>query len=161
MNSKNILLLIAGVLVLFGLLKPNLNNIYPTPSKSVVVVEKPTDENVLNACDAVVKALSVSSDRHTDGKRLSSLYMDISSLIELDGENSVIKNTEEIKQANSLSGLLLKLDMKGKYTDLSKATQSVIVSSIGDDIVELDDSLRAKAVKAFRALAWACEEGSK
>jgi hypothetical protein len=44
---------------------------------------------------------------------------------------------------------------------LSDATQAVILSEVGDDIVPLDEELRTKAVKAFMALSWACSEGSK
>lgn len=161
MQSK-VLLGFAVALIAIGLLKPNLSNFLDKPDNvSVVVIQKPTNEALLSLCPNVVKALSVSSDRKTDGQRLSSLYNDVAFLIELDGEDCVIKNTEEIRQANSISGSLLKLDIKGKYPELVKATQAIVVAAIGDDAVELDDNLRAKAVEAFRVLAWACQEGSK
>lgn len=163
MKSKSILLGVGLLLVLFGLLKPDLSGILtkPSPSSVVVIVEKPSDPNLLKACDDVIRALSVDSARKFDGQRLSSLYADLSQLISLDGDDMVIKNTEEIRQANSLSGVLLRLDMKGKYPELAKATQSVVVSAIGDDVLELDENLRSKASEAFKALSWACQEGSK
>jgi hypothetical protein len=79
----------------------------------------------------------------------------------LDGEDAVIKTTDEVRQANSLSGVMLKLDMKGKYKDLASSCNSVIQAAIGDDSVLLDKDLRAKAADGFKALAWACNEGSK
>ena len=72
-----------------------------------------------------------------------------------------IKNTEEIRQANKLAGLMLRLDIKGKYEDLPEAAQALVLTAIGDDNVLLNPDLRAKAVNGFKALAWACNEGSK
>lgn len=163
MKSKYILLSLGLILVAIGLFKPDLTNILQRPDPSVVAIaiDKPSDSNLLKACDDVVKALSVDNSRKFDGQRLSSLYSDLAQLIQLDGQDMVIKNTEEIRQANSLSGVLLKLDMKGKYPELAKATQNVVVTAIGDDVLELDETLRIKAVDAFKALAWACQEGSK
>lgn len=162
MNSK-FLLIVAAVLVAIGLLKPNLNNFIPnTPDNiSVVVVEKPSNPDLLEASKAVIKALSVDPERKTDGQRLAQLYNDLATLVELDGENTVIKNTEEISQANAISGLLLRLDIKGKYPELAQAAKDLIVKAIGDDAIELDNVLRAKAVEGFKALSWACSEGSK
>jgi hypothetical protein len=85
----------------------------------------------------------------------------ISTLISLDGENEAIKNTEEIRQSNKLIGPMLKLDIKGKYPELAKASQDLIVSVIGDDVLLLDKDLRIKASEAFKALAWAYNEGAK
>jgi hypothetical protein len=85
----------------------------------------------------------------------------MATLISLDGEDLVIRNTEEIRQANSLSGLMLKLDMKGKYPDLANAAKDLIVTAVGDDNVDLDKELRNNAVLGFKALAWACNEGAK
>ena len=73
----------------------------------------------------------------------------------------VVKNTEEVRQANKLAGVMLKLDIKGKYPELAKATNAVIVASLGDDSLMLDDKLRQQAVDGFKALAWACLEGAK
>jgi len=164
--NKKALLLLGAVLVGIGLLKPSIVNVFrPNPSPSVVVVDdldlsKPSAE-FNDAVASVVKALSVNSDRKTDGKRLASLFNDLSDLILLDGDDLVIKNTEEIRQANKLAGPMLKMDIKGKYEDLPEAAQSLINKAIGDDNVPLTAELRAKAVEAFKALAWASNEGSK
>jgi len=167
MNSKTILIIIASLLIAIGIFKPDLSKIIDVskPDNSVVVVdntkfEKPSDE-LLEKAENVIKALSVDSDRKTDGKKLASLYNDLADLVALDTENEVIKNTEEIRQANRLAGLMLRLDIKGKYEDLPEAAQDLVLTAIGDDHVLLSKELRAKAVEGFRALAWACNEGSK
>ena len=162
MNTKNLLLLIGAILIVLGLFKPNLSNIVNiTPSNTTVVVEKPSNTELLDECQDVVNALKQNSDRKQDGVRLASLYNDLATLVSLDGEDLVLKNTEEIRQANKLAGVMLKLDIKGKYPELAKATNSVIVASLGDDSVMLDDKLREQAVDGFKALAWACLEGTK
>jgi hypothetical protein len=159
MNNKTLLLIVAAILLLVGIFKPNLSVVPNTPSVPSVNVAAPSDPEVKEVCSEVISILQ--KGKSSDALRLSSLYMDIATLIELDGENEVIKTTEDIRQANSLSGLLLRLDIKGKYENLSEATTKVIKTGIGDDDVSLDPELRKKASESFRALAWACKEGSK
>lgn len=163
MNNK-LILIIAGLLILVGLLKPNLENFIPNnnPSVNPIVVVEPTDSDIKEKADLVVSSLkNGSSDRKNDGKRLSSLYADLALLVSLDGEDQVIKSTEEIKQANLIAGSMLRMNMKNKYPDLAKNANTVIVSAIGDDNAVLSKDLRAKAVDAFNALSWACDQGSK
>lgn len=161
MNKKSILLLIGIGLVATGLLKPNLFQGGSPVNSDTLTISKPTNGELLDECEEVTKCFTNVSGSGYDAKRLASLYIDIASLIELDGENQVIKNTEEIRQANKLSGIMLKLDIKGKYPDLPKKAESLIVASMGDDNVPLDVNLRKKAVEGFKALAWACNEGAK
>ena len=61
-----------------------------------MVVEKPTNSEILDECQAVIEALKADTDRKTDGLRLASLYNDMATLVSLDGEDMVLKNTEEI-----------------------------------------------------------------
>lgn len=159
MNNK-LLWIIAGILLFVGIAKPNLNFDTKTPIVVVNNLVEPTG-SLRDKADAVIKALSVNSDRKTDGKRLASLYNDMATLISLDGDDQVVKNTEEIRQTNRLVGAMLKLNIKGKYSDLPDAAKALIVEAIGDDEVLLNNDLRAKAVDGFKALAWACNEGSK
>lgn len=162
MNSK-ILLIIAGILILIGIIKPdfNFNRGVPT-NHQIVVITAPSNGDLTASCEEVILALKEGgSSRKSDGRRLSSLYMDMALLIELDGKDQVIKNTEEIRQANSISGLLLQMNIRNKYPKLAQAAQTVIKTAIGDDNVVLNAELRAKAAEGFRALAWACEEGTK
>lgn len=162
MNTKNLLLLIGAVLIVLGLFKPNLSNIVNvSPSNTAVIVEKPSNIELLDECQDVVNALKKNNDRKYDAPRLASLYNDLATLISLDNEDMAIKNTEEVRQANKLAGVMLKLDIKGKYPELAKATNSVIVASLGDDSLMLDDKLRQQAIDGFKALAWACLEGAK
>ena len=161
---KNLVLLLATILIIIGLFKPDFASIIntsPTNNVSTVVVSKPSNIELLDECQDVVNALKKNSDRKYDGLRLASLYNDLATLISLDNEDMVVKNTEEVRQANKLAGVMLKLDIKGKYPELAKATNSVIVASLGDDSLMLDDKLRQQAVDGFKALAWACLEGAK
>ncbi len=163
MNNK-VLLAIGVVLLLLGFFKPNLNFPInkPDPVDVILVVTPPESKELREKCQLVIDVLqNGSSDRKQDGKRLSGLYSDLAVLIEQDGENEVVKTTEEIRQANSLSGVMLQMNIRDKYKGLSDATQAVLLSELGDDIVPLDEDLRNKAVKAFMALSWACLEGSK
>lgn len=163
-NIKTILLILAVILLGIGILKPNFNSWDNPISPSSVVkleVKRPESAELREKADDVIKALSVNNDRKNDGFRLAQLYNDMATLVALDGDQEVIKNTEEIRQANRLAGLMLRLDIKGKYEDLPEAAQALVLAAIGDDNVLLNQDLRAKAVEGFRALSWACLEGSK
>ncbi len=163
MNNK-VLLGIGVVLLLLGFFKPNLNFPIsnPNPDAVIVVVTPPQDKELKDKCQSVIDVLSSGpKDRKKDGVRLSDLYMDLATLMELDGEDEVVKTTEEVRQANSLCGAMLRMNIKGKYPGLADAAQTVIINQIGNDMVPLDSDLRKKSAEAFRALAWACNEGSK
>lgn len=162
--NKNLLLILASILIIVGVTKPDLQLLLNKPNivENIVVITPPSDEKVKELCRPIIESLrDGDSLRNKDGRRLSDLYFDLATLIELDGENEVVKTTEEIRQANSLSGLMLRLNIKGKYPGLTEAAYNFLVSQIGDDIVPLDSNLRSKAVDTFKALAWACNEGSK
>lgn len=169
MNQYNKVLLAIGIALLcIGIFRSNnkiIDNVNPNKPAivdNILIITPPLDKELKQLCDKVAVIFMASdAEGKKDAKRLADLYMDIATLIELDGSNEVVKNTEEIRQTNSLSGTMLKLNIKGKYTDLSDATNKVIVSQIGDDVVPLNPALRAKAANAFRGLAWACNEGSK
>lgn len=167
-NSKTILVVLAAVLIFIGVVKPDISHWIkpnPSPSNVVDVVDvpvAPTDQILKEKADLVVKAL-LSGDGHRkiDGSRLSGLYRDLAILIQLDGENEVVKNTDEVRQANAIAGVMVRLDIKGKYPDLAKAATEVVVAGIGDENTVLSKDLRKKAVDSFKALSWACYEGSK
>jgi hypothetical protein len=163
MSQKNILLGLAALLIVIGLLKPEFSNILGL-NKPVVVdvleLPAPTDETVKKEADDVVALLKEAGAKN-DARRLRDLYIDLAKLVELDGEDEVIKSTEEIRQANSLTGVMLRLDIKGKYPDLAKEAKEVVVAAIGDDQILLSKELRAKAVEGLNALAWAFNMGSK
>jgi hypothetical protein len=167
MNIKNntniIVLTIGGLLLAYGLLGPVIkNNLSTNPINNVPLVLAPLDPSLKDNCEKVTEILkSGSSDRSVDGVKLSGLFSDLARLIELDGEDEVIKNTDEIREANKIAGAFYNLDLKGKYPDLTQAATYVVVQHIGDDNVALDPELRKKAVEAFNGLAWAFYEGSK
>ena len=160
--DKKVLLALGGLLILLGLLKPEFSNVInPRPSVvDVLELPTPTDEAVKKEADDVV-ALVKESGAKNDAKRLRDLYLDLAKLVELDGEDEVVKSTEEIRQANSLAGVMLRLDIKGKYPNLAKEAKEVVVAAIGDDQIPLSKELRTKAVEGLNALAWAFNMGSK
>lgn len=165
MNNK-VLLIIAGVLIFLGFAQPRLNifpnNITPSIVDNNLIIDEPKDVALKQEALKVVKLLKDGpSSRASDCLRLSSLYVDMANLIALDSEDQVISSTEDIRQANSLSGLMLRINIKGKYPKLAEAAKNVIITAIGDENVALDDTNRKKAVDAFYALAWAFKEGSK
>lgn len=164
---KNKLVLAVGValigLGLFGKYSPT-NILKPTvPAVESYVVDAPSDEALLEKARSVVSVLQESDDstKKSDCLKLSALYSDIAILIELDNNDKVIKDTASIREANSLAGKMLRLNIKNKYPNLAESCKEVIVSAIGEDDVVLDEDMRDKACDAFRALSWAFYEGSK
>jgi siroheme synthase (precorrin-2 oxidase/ferrochelatase) len=164
MKQSNALLIIAGLLILVGLGKFDLSKINILPNKPAVVdvmeLSVPSDESILKEAKDVVKIVKDQMTKE-EARKLRDLCLDLGQLIKLDGEDQVIKNTEEIRQANSIAGSMLKLDIKGKYPDLAQETKEVIIAAIGDDNIVLSPDLRVKCVDGFNALAWAFNEGSK
>jgi hypothetical protein len=160
--DKKVLLVLGGLLILLGLLKPEFSNVLnPRPSVvDVLELPTPTDEAVKKEADDVVTVVKEAGIK-SEAKRLRDLYLDLAKLVELDGEDEVIKSTEEIRQANSLAGVMLRLDIKGKYPNLAKESKEVVVAAIGDDQIPLSKELRVKAVEGLNALAWAFNMGSK
>lgn len=165
MNKSKLLLVVGACLCAIGLFKIDLSNFIPNRVPVQVdnmELSEPSDEDLKKEANDIVSLMKgVGNSSKSDSKRLRDLYIDMSNLVELDEESAVIKNTDEIRSANSLAGIMLHLDMKGKYANLSKETNQVIVTSIGDESVPLSKTLRSKAVDGFRALAWAFNESSK
>ena len=169
MSQNKILLIIATILIVLGIFKPNLSDLDIIKTLNSVhslesyVVDSPSDSELLDRAN-IVKNIFLSSDdstRTSDCLKLSALYSDLAVLIELDGADVVVKNTATIREVSGLSGKMLRLDINNKYLNLSQACQDVVVAAIGDDDVLLNDTLRKKAAEGFRALSWACYEGSK
>lgn len=163
MKDNKIVLIVAGFLIVIGLTKIDIATVWSLPSRHTDVMEltAPADENVKKEAQDVIDLLKQSGGDKNDFKKLRDLSLDLARLIELDGADVVIKTTENIRQANSISGVMLRLDMKDKYKDLAKESKDVIVAAIGDDDVALTDELRNKAVDSFNGLAWAYNEASK
>ena len=170
MSQSRILLVIAFFMIVVGILKPDVSeifspNIQPCPVSSIenYVTEPPKDPNILSASLKVKQILLDNRDKDTfkECLKLSALYNDIANLIELDNNETVVKDTATIKEANSLCGQMLRLNIKDKYPNLAEASREVIVSAIGDKDIVLEKDSRFKAVEAFRALSWAFYEGSK
>ena len=111
---------------------------------------------------AVTEIVEASDDstRKSDCLKLSALYADMATLIELD-DDKIIVDTSSIKEANSIAGKMLKLNIKDKYPNLAEAAQDLVTTGIGDDDILLTKELREKAAESFRALSWAFYQGSK
>lgn len=162
-NTKTLLLVVALGLVGFSVFKPDLGSIVkPNKPDTVDVMElSEPSENLKPKAEKVVSILQSVTDHKADSKKLRDLYLDLATLVSLDAENEVLTTSEEIRQANSIAGVMLRLDIKNKYKDLSLATKDVIAAAIGDDLIPLNADLRKKAVEGFQALAWACNTASK
>lgn len=168
--KQNSLLLTIGIILLgIGILKPDLSNIWPinnSPSVSTTenyITTPPSDSILLKQAKDLVLVLSAfdNADKKLDFLKLSALYHDLSVLIALDEENMVIKDTASIREANSLSGTMLRLNLKDKYEKLAELNSALVVTGIGNDDVMLDTDKRKKAIEVFEALSWAYYEGTK
>jgi hypothetical protein len=153
MNNAKLLLIIGLILVIVGWFKPDVSSVFPNKNSNIDVME------LAAPTDAHIKEYKSADKR--DFKRLRDLYLDLGRLVELDGEDEVITSTEELRQANKLTGVMLRLDIKGKYPDLAKECKDVIVAAVGDDEIKLSTELRPKGVEGFNGLAWSFNEGSK
>ena len=112
--KDKILLALGGLLIAVAILKPTLDHLPIVPntvSINELVIPGVDNDTKLLLQPIVESFKNGSSDRKLDGKKLASLYLDIATLISLDGEDTVIKTTEDIKQANSIAGPMLKLKM--------------------------------------------------
>lgn len=165
MQKHKPLLVFGIILIIFGLFKPDLGLFSNNNADTVVscVVDAPADQALLEKARSIIDIVKSVNDstRKNDCLRLSSLYCDMATLIELNDEDQVIKDTATIREANILSGKMLRLNIKDKYENLAETSEELVKSAIGSNDVVLDDELRSKAVDAFRSLSWAFYEGSK
>lgn len=165
MKNNHLILIVGFILILIGLTKFDISNLNILPNKPPAVdnleLSIPTNENILKEAKDVLDVVRKNNMPKQEARKLRDLYLDIGQLVKLDGEDEVIKNTEEIRQANSIAGSMLKLDIKNKYPNLAKEAKEVIVAAIGDDNIVLSPELRAKGIDGFNALAWVYNEVSK
>lgn len=167
--QNKVLLSIGAVLIVIGLVKPDISNLFNTVNQNTVcsvesyVTDPPSDMELMSKAEVVAAILSESDDstRPSDCLKLSALYSDMAQLISLDESEKVIRDTAAIRSANSLSGKMLRLNIKDKYPKLAEAAKDLLVYQLGEDDIILDNELRDKAVQAFRALSWAFYKGSK
>lgn len=160
------LFFIAIVLIGIGLLQPSLiSNINMSNTNSTIstpVTDAPTDTELFAKTKTIVDILQSSNaeNKKVDFFRLSCLYADMSTLIAVN-DDTIIKDTVSIREANILCGKMLKLNLQDKYPGLAEKVEELVLYSIGDDDVVLDSLLRQKAVDAFKALSWAFYKGSQ
>jgi hypothetical protein len=165
--QNKILLTIGALLVLIGFFQPELNLSVIGQGNCIdtinCVIDAPSNPGLLEKSRVITEIMKNSTDstRVSDCKKLSSLYCDMATLIELDNEDKVIKDTASIRSANSLAGKMLRLNIKDKYKGLAEAAQELLSESIGLEDAVLTTELRQKAAESFRALSWAFYEGSK
>lgn len=163
-TTDKILLCLGAILVLGALLKPDLSSLpnFNIGGGSSVVELDPVDSETQTKVKSVIDVIKNGpSSRKQDGVRLASLFHDMSTLVAVDGDTSIIKSTNDIRNAVSLVGDMLRMNISSKYEDFEKETTEFVQSMIGTEDIMLDSDTRAEAVKAFQALAWACLQGSK
>lgn len=162
MNNK-VLLIIAVALIGLGIMKPDWN--WPVVSiDTPVVIErelkplKPNDKEVLELCNQVIEVLKNGDGNvKLDAPRLRDFYLDLATIYQLDEKEGIIKTTEDIRNANSMAGHMLRMDLNKKYEGYNAACSAVVASQIGTKNIVLDKEIRTKAVQAFLYLAWACD----
>jgi hypothetical protein len=158
-QNKNLIIWVIAIgLICVGLFKPSMPSFVRPQSHTTVTT--PSDDLKIK-CEKIIEIIrsTDSSDKAQDVSRLIDLYSDLAKLIAIDGGDPVIKNTEEIREANRLSGRMLDLNLKDKYENLGQELNEVVKSSLGDDNVALSPELRQKSVDTFNALAWALNQG--
>lgn len=165
MNKQNSILLYFGIgLVVFALgskfdLMPNFG---PVNIPNVVVIDdsvKPSDPEVLAICENIsdIISSSSSSDKQADVANLSGVYMEIANLIDMDEE--VVTNTQQVRSSHIIAAKLLRINLAGKYDGLADESNKLFTQVLGNDDVALDNTKRQQAVKAFKYLSWALQEG--
>lgn len=165
MNNK-VALVIGAVLIAVGIFKPDLSSFIPhrgggtVVTPDVVAPAEPVDPELKEKALAISKFFDGPGSRE-DAMKLSGLWADLAGLIEMDSDNEVVKTTAEIREANSVSGKLMNLQMKGKYNGLAQAAEQVVVDAVGKNNVVINEETRASAVDAFRALSWGAYMGAK
>jgi hypothetical protein len=168
LKNNKLLLIAGGILLAYGVFKPDLSNLVRNDNAVVFnnqnyTTQPPEDPALKESAEKLIKIfISGPSSRKIDARQLASLYFDLANLISLDQEDQVIKSTLEIKEANRIAGALFRLNVGGgKYPGLADAANNVVVVGLGDNDVVLDEETRKKAIQTFKALSWACYEGSK
>lgn len=158
MNKQNsILWLVAVLLIGVGFFQPSMPSAMFKPTATISA----PSEDLQSRCQKLIEIVKSykNADKQVDMKKLMGLYIDLSKLIAINDEDTVIKNTEEIREANRLSGKMSDLNLKDKYEDLGPELNRIVMSYIGDDNEALSPELRQKGVDVFNALAWAINEG--
>ena len=166
MNNKTLLIF---ALVLIGIGLVGKSNLLQTFNNNACVIQEqlsvdpPEDQQAVNICKKIIESFRSVNDssRKKDALSLSIMYYDLATLISLKSNDEIVTTTGCIKEANSLTGKMLNLNIKDKYPNLSENCEEVVTYYIGSDNINLDEALREKACRAFMALSWACQEGSK
>jgi hypothetical protein len=98
-----------------------------------------------------------------DRKVLSGYFARFADSVAVESGASVIKTIGEMRARNLAEGAkeFASLGVKGRYPGLGTAIGGVLRSAVGPNDAPLTPALRAKAVAALRAIAWACWEGGQ
>ena len=109
---------------------------------------------------AVQPVLAILKNHREDGLRLSEFYAALAGVFTRD-QGALIKTTAQLRELHRRAGLLAfqRTAIVGKYPGLSDAIDKVLADQIGLDNVTLSSEQRAKAIDAFKAIAWACGGG--
>jgi len=131
----------------------------PTVETTIKGTLKPNDAEVLDVCERIAEIISDSSasDKKVDVDNLTKVYLETANLIDLDDE--IITNTQQVRSSHIIAAKLLRINLVGKYEGLADESNTLFELVLGNDDVALDDELRKEAVKAFKYLAWALQEG--
>jgi hypothetical protein len=154
--SSNFLKIAAVAAIAFVLIKPHMGEIhFPSFGRASATAEafpdKPFNSKVL---DAVTPVQSILAKADAEDKlNLARLWREDAQIIQ--GDDSVIQTTADVRRANGIAGKLMTLHLKGKYAGLAAAVDNAFAKVVGMDAKPLDSQTRQDVVSVFNGLSWA------
>ncbi len=144
---------------------PDWHNIVPhvgpvTPD--VVIPEPSADAKSVVEKHDIARLLKAGKNPSVNGPQLGYFYNEFAKLTVANEE--AVKSTAQIREANAKCGKILFEGniVAGKdYPGLREAIEASVVETIGKQNAPLTPETRAKAVKIFEAIGWACYQGGK
>ena len=144
------------LLLLGGCIYPSVDNAKPDVDelKAVRFLNVSFEEPSSALKRTVAPLQGVISDDE-DALKAANFFLEFAGVLERDKD--VIPSTGVIREGFILAEKLMlqRTKMIGKYPGFGAAKDKVLEETIGLENVELDDEKRAKAVAAFKAIAWA------
>jgi len=119
-------------------------------------IDRPSESLVAS----VAPIQTILAGQKEDGRKIAAFYLSLANTIARD-QSKIIQTAADLREINRRAGLLMfqQTNIKGKYPTLTPAIEKVLADQVGLENTPLDDVRRAKAVEAFRAIAWAAGGG--
>lgn len=95
---------------------------------------------------------------HTDIVNVATFYLDFADAVK--NNSSTIKTTADFRAVYVEAGKE-SLDLKGKYAGFGASIDKVIMSVLGNQVIDFTPIMRTEIAETFQAIAWALYEGDK